>query len=136
MARPKSIRLFELFYLGSVLVEAVNTAATWAATDASPQTVQVKQMLGPWFPALLTVFTFTLWLLLWYFAARARSNVARWAIAILYVLGVIGFIFTLAAGSAPAALPLALSAVSLAFSTVAVVFLFRRDSAAWFGASA
>jgi hypothetical protein len=136
MARPKSIRLFELFYLGSVLVEAVNTAMTWAATDANPQTIQVKQMLGPWFPALLTVFTFTLWLLLWYFAARTRSNVARWAIAILYVLGLVGFVFSLTAGGPQSVIPLGLSVVSLVLTTLAVICLFRRDASAWFGASA
>ena len=136
MARPTSIRLFELFYLGSVLVEAVNTAMTWAETNANPQTMEVKQMLGPWFPALLTVFTFTLWLLLWYFTARARSNIARWAIVVFYVLALVGFVFSLAVGAAPAALPLSLSVVSLVLTTLAVVCLCRRDAAAWFGASA
>ena len=136
MVRPKSIRLFELFYLGSVLVEAVNTAMTWADTNTNPQTMQVKQMLGPWFPTLLTVFTFTLWLLLWYFTARERSNVARWAIVLFYVLGLIGFVFSLAIGAAPAAVPLGLAVVSLVLTTIAVFFLFRRDAIAWFGASA
>jgi len=136
MVRPKSIRLFETFYLGSVLVEAVNTAMTWADTNTNPQTMEVKQMLGPWFPALLTVFTFTLWLLLWYFAARARSNIARWAIVIFYGLGLIGFLFSLTVGAAPAAVPLGLAVVSLALNTVAVFLLFRRDAVAWFGASA
>ena len=136
MVRPKSIRLFETCYLGSVLVEAVNTAMTWADTSTNPQTMEVKQMLGPWFPALLTVFTFTLWLLLWYFTARARSNVARWAIVLFYGLGLIGFVFSLSVGAAPAAVPLGLSVVSLALTTLAVFFLFRRDAVAWFGASA
>jgi hypothetical protein len=136
MARPKSIRLFETFYLGSVLVEAVNTAMTWAETSANPQTMDVKQMLGPWFPALLTVFTFTLWLLLWYFTARARSNVARWAVVIFYALALIGFVFSLAVGAPPAAIPLSLSVVSLVLTTLAVVCLFRRDAVTWVGASA
>lgn len=135
MTRPKSIRLFELFYLGSVLVEAVNTAMTWAETNTNPQTMEVKQMLGAWFPTLLTVFTFTLWLLLWYFTARARSNVARWAIVIFYALGLIGFVFSLAIGATPAAVPLSLWVVSLVSTTIAVFFLFRRDAVAWFGAS-
>jgi len=136
MVRPKSIRLFELFYLGSVLVGAVNTAMTWAENSASAEAIQVKQMLGQWFLPLSTVFLYTLWLLLWYFTARARSNVARWAVVIFYVLALVGFVFTLGVGATPAGLPLALSAVSLAFTTAAVVFLFRRDAAAWFGASA
>jgi len=135
MVRPKSIRLFELFYLGSVLVGAVNTAMTWAENSASAEAIQVKQMLGQWFLPLSTVFLYTLWLLLWYFTARARSNVARWAVVIFYVLALVGFVFTLGVGATPAGLPLALSAVSLAFTTAAVVFLFRRDAAAWFGAS-
>jgi hypothetical protein len=128
--------MFELFYLGSVLVGAVDTAMTWAETNASAEAVQVQQMLGQWFLPLSTVFLYTLWLLLWYFTARLGSNLARWAVVVFYGLALIGFVFTLAVGSAPAPLSLALSAVSLAFTTVAVVFLFQRDSAAWFGASA
>jgi hypothetical protein len=136
MARPKSIRLFELFYLGSVLVGAVDTAMTWAETSVSAEAIQVKQMLGPWFMPLSTVFLYTLWLLLWYFTARARSNIARWVVVACYALTLIGFVFTLAVGSAPAPLSLALSSVSLAFTTVAVFFLFQRDAAEWFGKSA
>jgi len=136
MVRPKSIRLFELFYLGSVLVGAVNAAMTWAETSASAEAIQVRQMLGPWFIPFSTVFLYTLWLLLWYFTARARSNLARWAVVVFYALSLVGFVFTLAVGSAPAPLSLALSAVSLAFTTVAVVFLFQRDASEWFGKSA
>ncbi|MBW8841698.1 MAG: hypothetical protein JF608_07805 [Sphingomonadales bacterium] len=128
--------MFELFYLGSVLVGAVNTAMTWAETSASAEAAQVRQMLGQWFLPLSTVFLYTLWLLLWYFTARQGSNLARWVVVVFYGLAVIGFVSSLAMGAAPAALPLALSAVSLAFTTVAVFFLFQRDNAAWFGASA
>ncbi|MGN6820025.1 MAG: hypothetical protein ACTHJR_15275 [Sphingomonas sp.] len=136
MTRPKSIRLFELFYLGSVLVGAINTAMTWAENAASAEAIQVRQMLGPWFLPLSTVFLYTLWLLLWYFTARQRSNVARWVVVVFYALALIGFVFTLAVGATPAGLPLALSAVSLVLTTVAVIFLFRRDAAEWFGKSA
>jgi hypothetical protein len=85
---------------------------------------------------LSTVFLYTLWLLLWYFTARQGSNLARWAVVVFYGLALIGFVSSLVMGAAPAALPLALSAVSLAFTTVAVFFLFQRDNAAWFGVSA
>lgn len=135
MARPKSIQLFELFYLGSVLVGAVNTAMAWAETSTSAEAAQVKQMLGQWFLPLSTVFLYTLWLLLWYFTARLRSNLARWVVVVFYVLALVGFVFTLGAGATPAGLPFALSAVSLILTTIAVIFLFRRDAVAWFGAS-
>ena len=135
MARPKSIQLFELFYLGSVLVGAVNTAMTWAETSTSTEAAQVKQMLGQWFLPLSTVFLYTLWLLLWYFTARLRSNLARWVVVVFYVLALVGFVLTLGAGATPAGLPFALSAVSLILTTIAVIFLFRRDAVAWFGAA-
>ena len=135
MARPKSIQLFELFYLGSVLVGAVNTAMTWAETSTSAEAAQVKQMLGQWFLPLSTVFLYTLWLLLWYFTARLRSNLARWVGVVFYVLALVGFVLTLGAGASPAGLPFALSAVSLILTTIAVIFLFRRDAVAWFGAA-
>jgi hypothetical protein len=136
MVRPKSIKLFELFYLGSILVGAVNTAMTWAETAASAEAIQVRQMLGPWFMPLSTVFLYTLWLLLWYFTAYARSNLARWAVIVFFALSLIGFAFTLATGAPPAAIPMALTAVALVLDAVAVFFLFRRDAADWFGKSA
>jgi len=136
MVRPKSIRLFELCYLGSILVGAVNTALTWAETNASVEAAQVKQMLGPWFVPLSAVFIYTLWLLLWYFTARARSNVARWVVVVFYVLSLIGFLFTLGVAAKSDGATLALSVLSLALTTAAVFFLFRRDAAEWFGKSA
>jgi hypothetical protein len=136
MVRPKSIRLFELCYLGSILVGAVNTAMTWAETNSSVEAAQVKQMLGQWFVPLSAVFIYTLWLLLWYFTARARSNVARWVVVVFYVLSLIGFLFSLGVGARPEGMTLALSLLSLALTTASVFFLFRRDAAEWFGKSA
>lgn len=136
MVRPKSIRLFELCYLGSILVGAVNTALTWAETNASVEAGQVKQMLGPWFVPLSAVFIYTLWLLLWYFTARARSNVARWVVVVFYGLSLIGFVFTLGVAAKSDGATLALSVLSLLLTTAAVFFLFRRDAAEWFGKSA
>ncbi len=136
MVRPKSIKLFEAFYLGSILVGAVNTAMTWAEAAASAEAIQVRQMLGPWFMPLSTVFLYTLWLLLWYFTAYARSNLARWAVTIFFALSLIGFVFTLATGAPPAAVPMALTAAALLLDAVAVIFLFRRDAIEWFGKSA
>ena len=135
MLRPKSIRLFELFYLGSVLVAAIQTAMEWSVTSRNRDTVNVQQMLGPWFPALLTVFLFTLWLILWYFVARARSNVARWAVVVLYVFSLLGYLTVLGMGSQQTAVSLALSTLGIALDTVAVFFLFRRDAVEWFGKS-
>ena len=136
MVRPKSIRLFELCYLGSILVGAANTALTWAETNASVEAAQVKQMLGQWFVPLSAVFIYTLWLLLWYFTARARSNVARWVVVVFYVLSLIGFLFSLGVAARPDGMTLALSLLSLALTTASVFFLFRRDAAEWFGKSA
>src|SRR3954454_21240571 len=98
MVRPKSIRLFELFYLGSVLVGAVNTAMNWAETSASAEAAQVRQMLGQWFLPLSTVFLYTLWLLLWYFTARQGSSLARWAVVFFYGLALIGLVSSLVMG--------------------------------------
>ncbi|HEX7694235.1 MAG TPA: hypothetical protein VF409_07080 [Sphingomonas sp.] len=136
MVRPKSIRLFELCYLGSILVGAINTALTWAETNASVEAAQVKQMLGPWFVPLSAVFIYTLWLLLWYFTARARSNVARWVVVVFYGLSLIGFVFTLGVAAKSDGATLALSVLSLLLTTAAVFFLFRRDASEWFGKSA
>ncbi len=135
MVRPKSIRWFERCYLASVLVGAVNTAMTWAETANSAEAAQARAMLGQWFLPLSTVFLYTLWLLLWYFTARAGSAIAKWTLVVFYLFAVIGFVFSLVYGAPPEGVPLALTVASLALTTVSVWYLFRPDATAWFGRS-
>ncbi len=133
MVRPKSIAWFERFYLASVLVGAVNSAMTWAETAGSAEAAQAQAMLGQWFLPLAFVFIYTLWLLLWYFTARAGSVFAKWTVVVFYLFALLGFASSLAVGAPPAGIPLTLTIASLLLTTISVWFLFRPDAKPWFG---
>ena len=132
MIRPTSIAWFERFYLGSVLVGAINSAMTWAETANSAEAAQAAAMLGVWFLPLSFVFIYTLWLLLWYFTARAGSAIAKWAVVVLYGCALIGFGLTFLAVPLAASVSMALTVVSLVLTGIAMWFLFRPDAAPWF----
>ena len=132
MARPKSIEWFERFYLASVLVGAVDSAMTWAQTAGSVEAARAQAMFGPWFLPLAFVFIYTLWLLLWYFTARAGSAIAKWAVVVFYVFALIGFASTIVVGALEFSASLALSVGSLVLTGISVWFLFRPDSKGWF----
>lgn len=136
MPRPKSIENFELCYLGSVLLGAVNAAITWKDANSTVEAAQTRAMLGDWFMPLAMVFGVTISLLLWYFTARSASVVAKWVVVVFFGFSVAGFLVTLAVGSRPEGIPGILSVVILALNAVAVWMLFRPDARAWFGETA
>ena len=135
MSRPKSIIRFEWAYLASVVIGAANTALTWSDAMSTVEAANTREMFGPWFVPLITVFGFTISLLLWYFTARTASNVARWVLVAFFALGLTSFAVTWLWGIPPTGVSGALAIVTLVLNAVAVLLLFRPDSARWFGAS-
>jgi hypothetical protein len=134
MSRPKSIVRFELAYLTSLAISAANTALTWSDAMSTVEAAKTEEMFGPWFMPLITVFGFTLSLLLWYFTARVASNVARWVLVIFFLLGLLSFAMTWLWGIPPTGLSGALAIAALVLNALAVGLLFRPDAARWFGA--
>jgi hypothetical protein len=132
--RPESIRRFDMFYLGSVALSVVDFVlehdAVMAQTEAQSRAAQVS--LGAGFVnGGFAVWT-ALMVLLWFFAAHRRSNVAKWIIVLLAVIGLWG-LPALVTGSFTTAKIVSL--LSFMLSWVAVYFLFRADAKAWFGKS-
>jgi len=134
--RPKSIVNFELCYLGSVLISAINAAMTWKDVNGTVEAAQTRAMLGDWFMPVAMVFGITISLLLWYFTARSASLVAKWVVVVFFGFSLAGFLFTLGIGSRPEGLPGILSVVTLVLNAVAVWMLFRPDARVWFGEAA
>lgn len=131
MVRPKSIRYFELCYLGCVLVGGINTAMTWASAMASDDGQQARAVVGPWFLPIAFVFAYTLALLLWYFTARVPSRVAKWIVILWFGLSVLTVGFNLIKGPTFETSTI-LSVVTLLLNAAAVWFLLRPDSNSWF----
>lgn len=130
--RPASITKFDQLYLGAIALGIVSSVLnydnTMAQLEADPA-VAAAGMAGPGFMVGVTAFGFALSLLLWFFISRRASNVAKWILLVLTVIGTL-------------AMPLGLLAVPLVQAIIAVVttvmqiaavwFLFRPDAKAWF----
>ena len=132
--RPESIRRFDMFYLGSVALTAVDFMlqhdAVVAQMESQSQAAQVS--LGAGF----IDGAFALWIaflvLLWFLAAHRRSNVAKWLIVLLAVINLWGVPALVTGGFTTAKI---VSLMSFVLSWAAVYFLFRADAKAWFGKS-
>lgn len=137
MKRPTSIIWFERLYLASTLLWLIQEALAWPNTRQivadSPQAAQlgadtiVSLYVGSMaFIAILSV-------LLWYFAARQRANVAKWIIVGCFAIGLFfylpGQLATLR--NAPS-LQSAIAVAVLLLTAGAIAMLFRRDAVAWF----
>ncbi len=136
MVRPNAIVWFERLYLVSSFVWLVSLAANWGAVrdrvaiDPASQRLGVDTVMNIFIAILALVVLVTL--LLWYFAARQNSIVAKWAIVILFVISLLwvpATIGQLGQGNYVALLQLAV----VALNAGAVWMLFQRDARIWFG---
>lgn len=136
MNRPRSIRLFELFWWGSTLFWAAGTRLAWNRNQgkllADPRTRDVAQW-GQWFWILVTV---ALTALLWWLVARRASAVGKWlATAWAALTGVLALIrvFSLVAGRTLHPFSESAYMLTAALAVAAVAMLFRDDARLWFG---
>jgi len=133
--RPVSIIRFDRLYLASIVVGLIGNIIEWPVTIArlteNPDTAALGS--GAAIAAGGMIATGVLIaLLLWFFAAKRASNVARWIVTVFTVFA-LGSLFIGLAGSAvivDAGGILRILAVAL--QTAATFFLFRPDAAAWF----
>ncbi|WP_174298439.1 hypothetical protein [Sphingomonas bacterium] len=129
--RPISIVNFERCYLGAIVVGLVNSLLVVPAMLRTPQVAQATATLGTGFLYGSIAIGIAITLLLWYFAARRASVVAKWIIVVFFAFGVLGLVRNAMAGF-PAGLSGVLSIVALVLQAVAVYLLFRPDANAWF----
>jgi hypothetical protein len=135
--RPQSIVRFEQAYLASVLVWVINLAVGWKtklATVASdprfagnPQMVQI----GEWMMIGVSAFWLLISLLLWYFAGRRGSEVAKWILVVLLAFSAIGVASAIIQIGAVGTVGFALTLLGFALNAYAVWMLFQPDSKAW-----
>ncbi len=129
--RPISIVKFERCYLASIAVGLLNSIVTLPVMLRTPQVAQAAAMLGPNFFYGSVLFGIIITLLLWYFAARRASVVAKWIITVFFAFGVLSILRNLVAGF-PTASSGVLGVVGIVLQGVAVYLLFRPDAVAWF----
>ena len=136
MLRPTSITNFERCYLGSIALGFIILALTWnsqlALLARNPATAQLSG--GAIYGSLLTglVIGAVVAILLWYFAARRASVVAKWIIVVFFAFGVLSLLNSLSKGMVPPGLGGVLTIANIVLQGVAVWMLFKPDAKAWF----
>ena len=155
--RPASIIQFERLYLASLGVVIIQSAAAYfvvrEAFDRMPAGADMPPGMGGMFSGIMIgsilvglLFSVGIPLLLWWLAARKRTEVAKWlllAISVLSVLAWFGSLVMLLVMPGEVAQDLAgfaslqaglvaIDGVSEALGVAALVFLFRRDATEWF----
>ncbi len=128
--RPTSIVLFERLFLLSLAIALVNGFLQYDALVAQVGNDPSLAQLGWGSGAILVVMAISLLipLLLWYFIARRASNIAKWILVVMMLLGLL--FVNLDAGQLGSLAGIASLAVTI-LQLVAIVLLFRADARAW-----
>lgn len=125
--RPQSIIRFEQFYLGStaitVVMEVLNTLGLFGPVESED--------LGPYVMPILLVISYGLVLVFWYLIAHRASNIAKWILVVLTVVGLLGTTMLLATYAQTYPAYTLASALVLLLQLVSIVYLFRRDAVEW-----
>ena len=130
MSRPSSVILFERLFLVSTLLGLINTMLL------QPRVAANHPELSPGLMLAVTVVGVAiaggLLLLLWYFAARRGSTIARWLLVALGAWTLYSLINLLVSGSAVSGLLTASVIAANVLQLAAIVMLFRPDARPWF----
>ena len=127
MERPRSIVMFERFYLAAFLLNVVSIILAWRLLRL------LTIGLGRWYLPISTAIGFAIPLLLWYFIARRGNLIAKWIATILAAFGVIAAAITLLSIGSRDPIHTMLGIVQPILQIAAIWFLFRPDTPAWFG---
>ena len=120
---------FDLAYLASLAIPGL--AMIWDFDDIVAESEADPLLVGLGAPILATTALVILLIALlpWYLASYRRVRFARWMLVIFFALGLVSVPDLLASEFSTLD---AASLASLIFYAVALFFLFRPDSNAWF----
>lgn len=123
--RPQSITIFERLFFTGLAVSIANFAMTFSSM--SEATVAGLSVTTTPLIAGFCIGT-AIYLLLWYFIARRASNIARWVLAVVFTIGLVGLPSIIAPPMGQTKL-LALAVTVL--HLVAIISLFQKSASAW-----
>lgn len=129
--RPVSIIQFERCYLGAIAIGVINSLLLLPATLRTMQASAAAAAFGPAVVYASLGIGLLISLLLWFFAARKASVVAKWIIVVFFAFAVLGLLRGVLTRFAPG-LPGVLQIVAFVLQAVAAYLLFRPDSNRWF----
>ncbi|MGN6375286.1 MAG: hypothetical protein ACTHMG_06995 [Sphingomonas sp.] len=133
MERPVSIINFERCYLGAIAVGLVGSIVNWSHTQSMVQVQRAQQMIGTWYLPTILAMGIIVPLLLWYFAARRASSVAKWIIVVFFGFSCLGVLVGMAGHTYPPGLAGVLGIAAFVLNAIAVALLFKSDARVWFG---
>lgn len=123
--RPQSINRFEQLYLASTAVGVINLFVNYRA---------IAERAGPVGGGAVMIGAVIGWgivFLFWYFISRRASNVAKWILVAMTVLGLLGMIRLLDRLAEYGTLYAVLTSLTTLLQLASIVFLFRRDAVEW-----
>lgn len=133
--RPVSIVRFDRLYLASIVVGLIGNIIEWPVTLArlteNPDTAALGSSAAIAAGGMIATGVMIA-LLLWFFAAKRASNVARWIIAVFTAFAVGSLLFGFGAGAVILDVGGVLRILAVVLQAAATFFLFRPDAAAWF----
>lgn len=130
--RPASITMFDRLFLGALALGLVNAAISYSSTvellEADPAVAEMGMAIPGFFIAT-TALGYAISLLLWFLISRKATNIAKWILTVLTVIGAL-------------MIPLSLGELELVENIITVIvtlmqvaavwMLFRPDAKSWF----
>lgn len=128
--RPASIQWFERLYLATLVIGLVNLLAHFGKLS------EVMGSNGSTMTVVMLSFAvgIAISLVFWYLIARRASNIAKWFLVALVVLGVIGLPGGFAMTDTLGLPYVAIGALATLLQVVATGLLFTPESRRWFAA--
>jgi len=125
--RPKSVKLGEQLYAGSILLTIVLAVIGWDEAVATG---------GVALAAIVNVVVIGITILLLYATTQRASRVALWLLVVLTGINIAGFLFQVAGGVVAPGLFGVLTTAQTVLGVIGIVLLFRPSARAWFVAAA
>jgi hypothetical protein len=136
MQQPESIERFEQLFFVRFVLGIVVAIYTWNDNVERFHQSPLADRMGDGVLYIVSAFSITISLLLWFFIARRGSEVAKWIYIVLFgfsLLSLLAFLAPLPEGAPRFTLITQVSTVvGLALTAASVWFLFRPDTRAWF----
>lgn len=128
--RPESIRRFDMFYLGSLVLLVLGFVIGFDAAVSSieTQTAAKGLQVGAGFTTGVFAFVLIIDLVLWFLVSRKRMAIAKWLVVLLVILDLFGLPPLFTGALTPSKM---LALLRIALEVVAVAFLFQADAKAW-----
>lgn len=129
--RPNSIIRFEQLFLGALALNVLNIILNWDSWSMVMDQGDGSDGMNAFatFTIIIAPFLINLWL--WYKIARKASNVAKWLLIVVFLVGII---WSLATVDNYRTLGLTILFSIIALKAGAIYMLFRRDAKQWFAA--